>query len=245
MRIHEKIERIDYCDTKEFFERRASKFREDNPYSVTMYQDNNACLVKERNLAEVEKLKPMLKLNAKSRVLDVACGIGRWADAITEEISTYCGIDFSSELIQIAKKRNTKPQYSFYVGAANDVEEVVQSHSLGRFNIVLLIGILMYINDNDMLKFLEQLERQCEGHARICVREPIAIEERLTLKEFYSEELEDNYNAIYRTKSEVMEFFESALLSKGFMVVEEGFLFGNEQLNNRKETSQYYFVLER
>ena len=45
MRIKEKIENIDYNDTKLFFKKRAEKFQESNPYSVTMYQDNNEEIV--------------------------------------------------------------------------------------------------------------------------------------------------------------------------------------------------------
>ena len=41
MRIKEKITDIDYGETRQFFKNRADKFQEDNPYSVTMYQDNN------------------------------------------------------------------------------------------------------------------------------------------------------------------------------------------------------------
>lgn len=245
MRISEKIEKISYCETKDFFEKRASKYRLDNPYSVTMYQDNNAQLVKERNQTEIEKIKPMLKLDMNSKVLDVACGIGRWADAITEDIHKYCGIDFSEELIKIAKQRNDRDNFMFYTGAANEVEKIIQENKQGKFNIVLLIGILMYINDIDLEDFFEQLERQCEVNTIICIREPIGLGDRLTLKDFYSEELKDNYNAIYRTKSEIMTFFERTLLDKGFMIVKEGFMFDEEQLNNRKETAQYYFILER
>lgn len=41
-----------------------------------------------------------------------------------------------------------------------------------------------------------------------------------------------------------MKFFEATLLREGFNVTDEGFMFeGN--LNNRKETAQYYFILER
>ena len=48
MRIVQKIEDIDYTETKQFFEHRASKFKEDNPYAVTMYQDDHPELVTER-----------------------------------------------------------------------------------------------------------------------------------------------------------------------------------------------------
>ena len=35
------------------------------------------------------------------------------------------------------------------------------------------------------------------------------------------------------------------LLSKGFSIAKEGYLFDDDSLNNRKETVQYYYILER
>ena len=60
MRVKEKIENIDYNETKQFFKNRAGKFRTDNPYAVTMYQDHNEKLVRERNEKEVHRLKMLL-----------------------------------------------------------------------------------------------------------------------------------------------------------------------------------------
>lgn len=125
MRITEKIVDIDYKETKRFFEKRADKFSAENPYSVTMYQDRNKQLVKERNRKETEKLLPLLKLDADSRVLDVACGIGRWADVMPDCIREYCGVDFSRELIEIARQRNKKDNFHFLEGAVNTIEEIV------------------------------------------------------------------------------------------------------------------------
>lgn len=245
MRITEQITNIEYEETKQFFKSRAGKFHEDNPYAVTMYQDNNKELVKQRNVKEIEKLYPFLKLNSDSRVLDIACGIGRWADAVTTDIAEYCGLDFSRELIEIANQRNNREHFRFYEGAANEIEKVLISHGRGRYNRVLMIGILMYLNDNDVTDTLAQVERNCEPQTVICIREPIGIKDRLTLKNDFSEELQDNYNAIYRTRDEIMKFLNAAFLQKGFAVKKESFLFEDDSLNNRKETAQYYYILER
>ena len=245
MRVKEKIENIDYSETKDFFKHRAGKYKEDNPYSVTMYQDHNEKLVKERNQKEVERLKPLLQLGKQSRVLDIGCGIGRWGDAITEEIEEYCGLDFSSELIKIARKRTEKKNYFFCEGPITEIENVLSQNNRGQYNVALMVGILMYVNDEDMEILLEQLEHRCMEHATICIREPIGLGERLTLKDFFSEDLDDNYNAIYRTRDELVNFFQKGLLNKGFQIDQEGFLFQEPDLNNRKETMQYYFVLRR
>lgn len=84
-----------------------------------------------------------------------------------------------------------------------------------------------------------------EGHAVVCIRDVIGISERLTLQDFWSEELNDYYNATYRTREEVMEFLKKTFLEKGFHVCEDNFWFDGAELNNRKETAQYYFILER
>lgn len=246
MRVKDEIADIDYRHTKKFFKNRAKKFRSDNPYSVTMYQDDNQELVKERNLRETAKLVPLMKIGPDSKVLDVACGIGRWADALPEHIREYCGIDFSEELIGIAKERNQKDNFEFYQGAAIELEEVLKKNQKGKYNCCLLIGILMYLNDEDIINLFRQLEERSEQNSMICIREPIGIGERLTLKDFFSEELKDNYNAIYRTNRELEGIFEETLLSKGYQIKSKNYLFEEDKkLNNRKETAQYYYILER
>lgn len=84
-----------------------------------------------------------------------------------------------------------------------------------------------------------------DTNAILCIREPIAIQDRLTLKDFYSSELDDNYNAIYRTRNELMGLFEDTLFCRGFTIKTENYLFEESALNNRRETAQYYFILER
>lgn len=245
-RIKKEIKPIDYDKTQAFFQHRAGKFKDSNPYSVTMYQDDNPELVEKRNKKETEKLLPLLKLDGDAKVLDIACGIGRWSDAIQTDISSYCGVDFSEGLIEIARERNKEMgNRSFFVGGAQTVEKVLADNNKGRFNRILLIGIFVYLNEEDIKAALAQVERICEDHAIVCIREPIGIEDRLTLDNIFSEELKDNYSAIYRTRSELMKVFEEFLLNKGFELREESYLFEEDELNNRKETAQYYFIFER
>lgn len=245
MRLSREKINIDYEETSRFFGERAKKYKEDNPYSVTMYQDNNPELVRIRNEKEVEKLLPKLRLDERSRVLDIACGIGRWADAITQDISGYIGVDFSKELIEIAKSRNTKENFSFYQGAASDISDILASHYIQGINKILMMGILIYLNDNEVADLFKQVGSIAGKNVTICIREPIAIEDRLTLKEFYSAELKDSYSAIYRTREELNEYMQENLVREGLQIKQEGFLFEEDALNNRKETAQYYYLLER
>ena len=210
-----------------------------------MYQDNNKTLVRNRNEYELKKLVPLLKLNKDNKVLDVACGIGRWADAIEMDINVYYGLDFSKDLIRIAQKRNRKSNFYFYEEAADHVGKFVQEKDIGKFNVILIVGILMYLNDEEVNLLLKQIDEICEEHAIICIREPIGMEERLTLKDYFSDELQDNYNAIYRTQQEMLKFIKDNFVQTGFDITQQDFLFKEDDLNNRKETRQYYYILER
>lgn len=246
MRIYKEKTDIKYNDTKEFFAKRADRYQEDNPYSVTMYQDNNPELVVRRNEKETALLLPKLHLTASSKVLDVACGIGRWADAISTDIARYTGIDFSSELLDIARKRNRRENFSFYQGGATELQEILNREETGvEYNVVIVMGLQIYLNDTDILKLLQQISNVCGKEAVVCLREPIAVDERLTLKEFYSEDLQENYNAIYRTRKECMQNYDKIFAKEGFRLDEADFLYKEEALNNRKETAQYYWIYRR
>ena len=243
-RITEKKIDINYNNTLNFFKNRANKYVKNNPYAVTMYQDKNPQIVEKRNKAEIDKLLPLLNLDHESIVLDIACGIGRWSDAIKCNIKSYYGIDFSEDLIDIARRRVVSYNRKFYVGKALDIEKVKKENNISNVNRVLLIGILMYLNDIDLSELAHQILNVICYKSIICIREPIGIKNRLTLNNFYSEELNDNYNAIYRTREEIKSIFIDIFEKNGFTILEEGNVF-EDGFNNRKETNQYYFILER
>ena len=249
----EKIE-LDYNATKAFFDARAEKYTSANPYGVTMYQDDNSKMVYERNQAEAEKILPYLQINSESVVLDIACGVGRWADILEDTgMKAYYGLDFDDKLINIAKERVEYPACSFFVAGVDEIKDVLWNRVEGErqgslkqlCNRILLAGILCYLNDKDIVKLFSDLNDICDTNTKIYIRVPVGIDERLTLKDFYSDELKTEYHAIYRMRDEYYEFMESTLLNEGFYIEKEGYLFEDASLNDRAETRQYFFVLSR
>lgn len=233
---------LQYSKTKSFFQQRANKYQEEYPYCVTMYQDNNLDLTKERNKAEVDKILPLLSLDDNSSVLDIACGIGRWADAIEQNITRYLGIDFSENLIEIACKRNVKDNFSFLVGSTTEIPELVNNV---LYNRIIIAGILMYLNDDDIIDLCSSILDVIKKDTIIYIREPVALKERLTLKDFPSVELNTDYSAIYRTKEEYFKLLINAFINNGATIEHEGALFSDShKLNNRSETMQYYFIIK-
>lgn len=101
----------------------------------------------------------------------------------------------------------------------------------------------MYINDDVVCECITNLIPLLQDSCIIYISEPIAIEERLTLKSFYSENMKDYYSAIYRTESDYEKIFEP-LLKEGFKIkVSEPFF--KDDIKKQKETKQWIFILER
>ncbi len=76
------------------------------------------------------------------------------------------------------------------------------------------------------------------------IREPLAIKERLTLKSHWSEELKSQYNAIYRTAEELTSYVNQCADTLKLELIDTGLMYP-DNLNNRKETQQHYFIYKR
>lgn len=238
----EKID-IDYEKTKKFYKNRAAKYKIEHPYITVIYQDNHPEIAEARNRAETEKILPMLQLNSEVSVLDIGCGIGRWAEVLPDTVKSYFGCDFSPELIKIAKDRNTRPQFRFMTLSAPDCAAYCAANEISKFSRVIISGVMMYLNDRDVQKVFASLDALTEPNAIVYLREPMGIMDRLTLKDFYSEELQHDYNTIYRTRDEYREML--ATYAPKFTIKAHGPMFEQAALNNRKETAQFYFILQK
>ena len=235
---------IDPQSTRDFFEARARALREDEPLTSILYQDANPEIARGRDKHEKALVLPRLKLSAASRVLDIGCGIGRWADAILPVASAYCGLDFSEGLIEHARRRCADPRARFVVESAENAGAVRDLQEPG-FDRVIVSGVLIYLNDDHVRHMVATLGNALAASALIYLREPVGLETRLTLDGHWSEELKAPYSAIYRSRVELEQIVFAPLAAQGFRRVEEGPVYAEAALNNRSETRQFYFVMER
>ncbi len=245
-RIYKRIVNIDYGSTRQFFSQRAGMFEKVGKLSVTMYQDNNPDLTKRRDEHEKSFITPLLGLKNDSKVLDIGCGIGRWGFHLIRQISLYIGTDFCPDLIEIAKKEaetNYKDLNIFFQTIS--CTEITADKLIKKppFNLIIIAGLLAYLNDTDCVNLLTFIPKLTSEHSMIYIREPIASENRLTLQNYYSNELNTNYNAIYRTEQEYFTFLSDTLFDSGFKISNSGSLFP-EELENRTETKQWYYILK-
>lgn len=227
--------KISNDSVKDFFNERAKKINDLDELRAVMYQDENPNLVMERNKAEKNKLLPYLNINHDSNIVDVGCGTGRWLECFNNQFNSYYGIDLSKGFIEYSRKKyEANNKVHFEELSATDLK-------LDRsFNRLLCIGLLIYINDNDLKNLLKKFNKIMDDDSILVFREPVGINYRLTLDSEFSKDLKAEYSAIYRTKNEIIEFFKIYLTRFDIKNMEPLF---DSNLNNRIETQQYYFVL--
>lgn len=242
-RIYRDKTLINPDSTRAFFEDRGQRIDPAHPLTSILYQDNNPALAEQRDKHEKSVALPLLRLSENDTLLDVGCGIGRWADAVSDKVKRYHGIDFSDALIQAARSRVVAMNASFQQLGAEDVSPAKLEYS-EPYSKVIISGLLIYLNDESVRKTLEGVECCCGTNARIYVREPVGIGQRLTLSEYWSDELATKYSAIYRTEDELLDLSSETLLNNGFALSDSRPLYP-DNLNNRTDTQQYVFIFDR
>ncbi len=236
--------RIERSSVERFFQERAGKLAEVGALKAVLYQDKHPDLAQRRDAAEKTRIRPLLRLDGHERLLDVGSGTGRWTDELAGAVAYYHGIDFSAGLVEYARQRHPPgPQVGFTVASADDYT----LDSLGveaPFDVILCCGVMIYLNDEEVDRALRCMAGVCAPSARIVLREPVGISDRLTISEHYSDEMEQTYNAIYRTEEELVRRIGQELGSPGFRITGTGDVY-EAGLNNRAETVQRWFVVER
>ena len=226
-----------------FFEERADKYDPENPLVSVIYQDHNPKLAEERDEYEKEKLLPLMGLTESSSVLDIGCGIGRWAEAVAPTVQSYHGTDFTAQFIDLAKDRLSNVK--------NATFQVLPAHEAvpgkldvkAPFDTVLIVGLFPYLNDSQFHKVIHNLIELSAENSTILLREPIGSEKRLSLNEIWSEDLNTTYSAIYRSLDEFVSVFQT-LEPHGITLEEHGPLYP-DKLRNRVDTHHHYFLLKR
>ena len=234
-RLYGDNEDISPDKVKDFFNDRANRDLESD-LSIVLFQD------KENSAQRHEEEKKLFYSHidtAGKKVLEIGCGIGRWAEALHGKCESYLGLDFSEELLAIAERTYKDfDDCKFQMMSATDIkidELIIEP----PFDVVIFSGFLMYINDADLEIIMDEVNSICTDNKKVFAMEPTScMDTRLTLKDFYSDGLESDYNAIYRTEQEYRDVFAKLNCDKIFA----DYLF--EDLSDFTETKYMYYVIE-
>ena len=228
----DKIE-IDNNSTKEFWENRANNIN--NLQTVLLGSDKTGIEQNTRNEHEKLIVESIIKQIQNPRILDIGCGIGRWAENLINQFDSYTGVDFSEGFINFASEKFANySNIKFYNNSILNLDKEILN---SKFNFIICTGVLMYINDSNIFDIFKAFRRVTPEY--VYIQESISLmDARLTLNKFESKDLQTNYNAIYRTKQEYEEYFKT----NKFDIIKTDLLLDNKS-GAREETTAQYWIL--
>jgi len=233
---------VDSDSIKEFWNNNAKK--DSSLKSVLLGKDFGANSADLHNQKETKILLDFIG-NDKKDILDIGCGIGRWAYNLLPIIQSYHGIDFSDEFVKNAN--NSFAEYEniqFFCSSATKIE-YKKLGLLEKYDLVVSTGVTMYINDDELEKFYSTINELTTNGSFLYLQDTTSLlETRLTLKDFYSKELETKYNAIYRTRGEYEKCFDKYL--SDFELMDNGTdLLLDKESGAREETNARYWCFRK
>ena len=131
--------------------------------------------VRDKELVEFKKESAKLKIDFENKkILEIGCGIGRWAEVFHDKCDSYLGIDYSEDLIEIAKENYNYDNCHFQVLSASQLDTADLLVS-APFDIVIITGVLIYFNDDTIKKMIKDLNSLCASNKTIYIRETLSL----------------------------------------------------------------------
>lgn len=138
-----------------------------------------------------------------SSLLDLGCGDGRQLVEVAPRFRRVVAVDFSGDLLKIARQRIAECG-----GHAELVEgDVVEFRTLEKFDTLLLSGIIPCLDDDQMARMLEGLAAMAYESSTVLVRSSIGLSARVDVVNQFSHDLNSCYTAFYRTIPEIEGLF--------------------------------------
>lgn len=161
-------------------------------------------------------VSPLVKKNGHlGNVLEVACGCGAASFYLSGLYKNYLGLDYSQELITIAKQRYgyaTDANVDFLT--ANIKDQLVLEKLKEKADVILIVGGLHHMTD--LPQVFKSLKLLAKPGAYLVVVEPQRSNPLIQLVRGWRKKIDKNYSAdqCFFSPVEVIDLFQSAGLSE-------------------------------
>jgi cytidyltransferase-like protein len=138
--------------------------------------------------------------NLHGNILELGCGVGRITREIAQIYNHVYALDYIQDFIDAAKIHTQ--QYNNITYSCTDASNFDQSIS---YDCCLIAGLFSYLLDDQ----IENLIRSLSGVSCIILKESVGTFGRYELRDHYSEQMQCNYTALYRSVEELVGLFAS------------------------------------
>jgi cyclopropane fatty-acyl-phospholipid synthase-like methyltransferase len=143
-------------------------------------------------------------------ILDLGAGVGQWAFRFVERRARHItAVEYSPPLAEVGRREATRrgvDNVDFVVCSAEEFT------STSTFDIVMISGLFVYLNDDQAELLVQHLPAFCHASTIVLVRDGTGINGRHEINDRFSRHLHVNYSATYRTAGD----FERMFTAQGF-----------------------------
>lgn len=180
-----------------------------------------------RQEAEWLHFRRIAPLRKNMRVLELGCGAGRWALRIAPFVNKVVGVDFSEEMIKLAREKQRElglQNVEFCVSAIQDV------HSETTFDLVYLSGLTQHVTDSQLRQTLGNMQTMLASNGILIDRTSVNTGAREVC------DYGAGYHGIYRTAEEL----KSLLGEFGFHLTYSAPTYNRMRLPGRLINKQWF-----
>ncbi len=142
----------------------------------------------------VQQLIHNAKVDTAGAVLDLGSGVGYWAEYFALKFKKVVAVEACAPLYESMAQR-----CSAYDNLTPINDDVISFEPEGRFSLIFLGGLLMYLNENDAIALLKKLKPCLAPEGIILCRESVVRNGTVTR--------EGDYQAVYRSVPTYISLF--------------------------------------
>ena len=111
-----------------------------------------------------------------------------------------------------------------------------------QFDFIFISGLLLYLSNKDIKNLVSEIPKYSKKNTRLVLREPTGVNGQHTIIDKYSENLNESYSAIYRTRQDLISIFEEMGF---FLDMDDDMFKDGSPLNKWEETKLRLYLFTK
>lgn len=182
----------------------------------------------------------IMKTDLSGHALDLGSGFGYWSLEISKYYDSVTGVDFCKEMTDRAIEVLQDSQNKKIKFICSEAQNFLETEK--KFNFVFISGLLIYLNNIALKKLINNINSYTSKDAYIVLRDGTAVDSEYEIKNRFSENLQADYSALYRTRQSYIENFREG----GFKLLKDENMFDEGNILNKfKETRLRIYLFKK